>query len=208
MATEHPAVLAPLQALDAEVTLVGVDRQGRVDLQGLSDALSGASGLAVMAANNETGVVSPLDEVAALVREAGVPWHCDAVQLARWAPPMMNAGYGQDITTLALSAHKLGGPQGVGALVVRDGALRPLIVGGAQESGRRGGTPSVAAIGFASTDANFATNLLLATPTEHPSPTSSATRDRTSVAISIGSPSRARAPVTSRNASSRASGST
>ena len=145
--TEHPAVLAPLEALDVAVTHVAVDAHGQVDLQELEAALSGAAGLALMGANNETGVIPPLEPVAALARDAGVPWHCDAVQLARWAPPQMDTGYGQDIMSLSLSAHKLGGPQGVGALVVRGGQLAPLITGGGQEGGRRGGTPSVAAIG-------------------------------------------------------------
>jgi cysteine desulfurase len=147
VATEHPAVLAPLEALGVSTTLVPVDRRGQVDLAQLEAALEGASGLALMGANNETGVLHDLDAVADLVQRSGVPWHCDAVQLARWAPPSLASGYGRAISSLALSAHKLGGPQGAGALVVRGGAVRPLLRGGGQEGGRRAGTPAVAAMG-------------------------------------------------------------
>ena len=147
IATEHPAVLAPLEALSQEVTLVPVGSDGHVNLATLERALEGASGLALMAANNETGVIHDLDAIAALVERTGVPWHCDAVQVARWAAPCLRSGYGRAISSLALSAHKLGGPQGVGALVVRGGAMTPLIRGGGQEGGRRAGTPPVAAIG-------------------------------------------------------------
>jgi cysteine desulfurase len=147
VATEHPAVLAPLEALGRATQLVPVDPQGQVDIPTLERALQGASGLVLMGANNETGVLHDLDAVAEVVQRAGIPWHCDAVQLARWAPPTLNSGYGRALSSLALSAHKLGGPQGVGALVVRGGVMTPLLRGGGQEDGRRGGTPPVAAIG-------------------------------------------------------------
>ena len=147
VATEHPAVLAPLKLPGRKVRYVSVDPRGQVDLEALERALEGASGLLLMGANNETGVIHDLDTVASLVERFGVPWHCDAVQLARWAPPSFSSGYGRAISSLALSAHKLGGPQGVGALVVRGGAMTPLILGGGQEEGRRGGTAPVAAIG-------------------------------------------------------------
>ena len=104
IATEHPAVLAPLEVLSQEVTLVPVGADGHVNLAFLERALEGASGLALMAANNETGVIHDLDAIAALVERTGVPWHCDAVQLARWAAPCLTSGYGRAISSLALSA--------------------------------------------------------------------------------------------------------
>jgi cysteine desulfurase len=100
--------------------------------------------VAVMLANNETGVVQPVAEVARLCRAAGVRLHCDAVQgFGKIAVDFAALG----VDTLALSAHKLGGPQGVGALVVRDGvAVNPLLRGGGQELGLRAGTHNVAGI--------------------------------------------------------------
>ena len=147
LSTEHPAVLAPLAALANPVSYVAVDHQGRVDLESLAQLLPGSAGLFLMAANNETGVIHDLDAVAQLVTRAAVPWHTDAVQLARWAPINLREGYGRALTSLAMSAHKLGGPQGIGALVVRGGTITPLIRGGAQQGARRGGTPPVVAIG-------------------------------------------------------------
>lgn len=102
-----------------------------------------------MWANNETGVLFPVAEIAALCRRRGVPFHCDAVQAAGKVPIDLKA---VPIDYLSLSAHKLGGPKGVGALVVRKGApFAPHLHGGHQERGRRGGTENVAGIvGFGS----------------------------------------------------------
>ncbi|PZW44794.1 cysteine desulfurase [Humitalea rosea] len=147
-ATEHPAVLAATPG----ATPIPVLADGRLDLAAL-DTLLTCSDLAlvcVMAANNETGVLHPLSEIAALCRRHGALLHIDAVQAAgRMALDF--AGLGAD--TMALSGHKLGGPKGAGALLLRPGlTLAPLLAGGGQERGRRGGTealPAIAGMGAA-----------------------------------------------------------
>jgi cysteine desulfurase len=146
-ATEHAAVLE--SAPDAP--RIPVDRAGTIDL-GTLDAMLAAGGPAlvcVMLANNETGVIAPLAEVARLCRHHGALLHVDAVQAAgRMAIDM--AALGAD--SLAVSGHKLGGPKGAGALLLARGRdiAAPLIAGGGQERGRRGGTPALPAIaGFA-----------------------------------------------------------
>jgi cysteine desulfurase len=136
-ATEHPAVLAAAQG----VTLP-VDGQGLIALEALEAALrEGPALVCLMAANNETGVLHPIAEAAALCRAAGALLHVDAVQAAgRVAMPV--AG-----DSLALSGHKLGGPKGAGALLLRGRQEpAPLITGGGQERGRRGGTEPLPAI--------------------------------------------------------------
>ncbi|WP_310473998.1 aminotransferase class V-fold PLP-dependent enzyme [Sandarakinorhabdus sp.] len=140
-ATEHSAVL---QARD-DAQLLPVDGNGLIDLQALAAALAtGPALVAVQAANNETGVIQPLAEVAALVRDTGSLLLVDAVQAAG---KMVMA----DADFVALSAHKLGGPPGVGALIVRDPqGLIAVQHGGGQERGHRGGTPNLPGIaGFA-----------------------------------------------------------
>jgi len=154
-AVEHHAVLEPVEALGGRT--VRVDPTGRVDLDHLASVLdelgSSASVVSVMLANNETGVVNDLDAVAEVVRAhepevPGVPVHTDAVQAAAWLD-LAVAARAADL--VSVSAHKLGGPKGVGALVARRHAhLRPLLLGGGQERGRRSGTLNVAGIvGFA-----------------------------------------------------------
>ncbi len=144
-AVEHHAVLHPVEALGGRV--VGVHGDGRVDLAALDAALDAQVGVvSLMLANNEVGTVQPLAEAAALVaeRSPAAVVHTDAVQAVSWL----------DVATLtapahlvAVSAHKFGGPQGVGALVVRDGvAVEPLLRGGGQERERRSGTHNVAGI--------------------------------------------------------------
>ena len=138
-ATEHPAVLAAAPGAEP----IPVRPDGTVDLDAL-DRLLAAGGPALvclMAANNETGVLHPLDAVAALCRARNALLHVDAVQAAgRVALPA-------EYDSLALSGHKLGGPPGAGALLLRPGLEIPaLIAGGGQERGRRGGTEPLPAI--------------------------------------------------------------
>ncbi len=153
-ATEHASVLEPLRRLAREgfeLTVVGVDRRGRVRLDELEAALAdGAVLAALMAANNETGTLQPVREAAELAHRHGALLHCDAAQAAGKVPLELDA-LGAD--TVALSAHKLYGPKGVGALWIRRGlAVRPepLLDGGGQEGGLRPGTLNVPGIvGFA-----------------------------------------------------------
>lgn len=141
-AVEHASVLA---ARD-DARRVPVDGDGIIALPALAQLLAGQGPMlvSVMAANNETGAIQPLREVAALVHAHGGVLHCDGVQAAGRIPLDM---HGLGIDLLSLSAHKLGGPQGVGALVVRDPAgLRAILRGGGQEAGLRAGTENVAGI--------------------------------------------------------------
>ena len=147
-ATEHASVLDSAAASGAAVELLPVDANGESDLGWLADRLEGWKAedgrpfVAVMAANNETGVVQPVAEISALVHEAEGWLHVDAVQAA--------GKIGIDAIaadTMAISAHKIGGPQGSGALVVGCGvALTRRAFGGGQERGRRGGTENLSGI--------------------------------------------------------------
>jgi cysteine desulfurase len=147
-AVEHPAVrgaAAHLEAAGYEVTRVGVDANGLIDPNELAKTLRPDTALvAVMWANNEVGAVQPVQELADLCREAGVLFHVDAVQAAG----RLDIDVSQvSVSTLALSAHKFYGPQGVGALYVREGvSLLPVLFGGGQEKGLRSGTENVAGI--------------------------------------------------------------
>lgn len=144
-ATEHHAVLDTVRSRAGRV--VGVDPMGCVDLDALNDALDGdVTVVSVMAVNNETGVVTDLQPVIELVREVAprAVVHTDAIQAPCWLDLSTQAA-GVDL--LSLSAHKFGGPQGVGVLAVRpDVSLRAQLLGGGQERGRRSGTQNVAGI--------------------------------------------------------------
>ncbi|HUR43208.1 MAG TPA: cysteine desulfurase family protein [Aestuariivirga sp.] len=148
-AIEHPSVLEAAKASGKRVEIIPVISAGIVDLEALRSMLPGPKTLvSIMLANNETGVIQPLREVAALVREHDAFLHTDAVQALGKIP--VNFGLlGADMITV--SAHKLGGPAGTGALIIREGLpLEPLIHGGGQELHRRAGTENVAAVaGFA-----------------------------------------------------------
>jgi cysteine desulfurase len=143
-ATEHHAVFAAAPG----AALLPVDREGVADLDALARLLAGGGPALVclMAANNETGTLQPIAEAARICHAAGALLHVDAVQAAgRIAVDF--AALGAD--SMAFSSHKLGGPQGAGALLVtpeRSAGLAPLIGGGGQERGRRGGTPALPAI--------------------------------------------------------------
>jgi cysteine desulfurase len=126
-----------------EVTFLPVDSHGLIDPNEVRRAITSKTVLAsVMHANNEVGTIEPIDEIAAITRERGVLLHVDAVQSVGKVPLSI-----RDIDLLSLSAHKLGGPKGIGALYVRPGvSLVPLIHGGGQESGLRSGTENIAGI--------------------------------------------------------------
>jgi cysteine desulfurase len=147
-AVEHPSVDAPLRALEAEgwrVSRVPVGADGRVEASAMSAAVRDDTALiSLIWANNETGVVQPVQEVAELARQRGVPFHSDATQALGKLPVDLHE---TPVDLLALSAHKLNGPTGVGCLVARRGvAWEPLLLGGPQERRRRGGTENVTGI--------------------------------------------------------------
>jgi len=152
-AVEHDAVLAAA----GDAARVAVDREGRVDIGALERLLAAGHApalVSVMWVNNETGVIQPVAEVIRIAHAAGAIVHVDAVQGAGRLDPAPLA----EADLVALSAHKIGGPAGAGALVVRPGlALRPLAVGGGQERGRRPGTENLAGIaGFGAAAAEAA----------------------------------------------------
>lgn len=147
-ATEHPSLqeeVPLLRARGVRVTLVPVGGDGRLDPARFGEALEPGTALAsVQAANHETGVVQPIAELARAAAARRVPFHSDAAQAFGKAPLELAA---LPIDYASFSAHKLGGPKGVGALYVRPGAaLAPLLHGGTQERGRRAGTENVPAI--------------------------------------------------------------
>jgi cysteine desulfurase len=146
-AVEHPAVLDPCAALEragVEVVRVAVLPSGELNLAALERALPGASLCSTMAANNETGVVFPIDRIGALCRAAGVPLHVDAVQAVGKLPMRIRE---LPIDLLSCTAHKIYGPKGAGLLWARRGLkLSPVQLGGHQEKGRRAGTENVAGI--------------------------------------------------------------
>jgi cysteine desulfurase len=147
---EHASVLAPVRALQrrgADVTWLPVDREGRITPTAVAAALRPQTALVSIGwANNEIGTIQPIAALAALCRARGVLLHVDAAQALGKLPLSL-----ADVDLATLSAHKIGGPVGIGALVVRRGvALRPLSWGGEQERGLRPGTENaLGAVGFA-----------------------------------------------------------
>jgi cysteine desulfurase len=148
-AIEHESVLKPARLAGAQVARVG--RSGEIDLAHLGYLIDKAAEntgrpafVSVMLANNETGVIQPVAEIAHMAKAKGALVHCDATQAVGRVPVDINA---LGVDYLTLSAHKLGGPQGIGALVLAgDLPVEPLVMGGGQERNRRGGTENVAAI--------------------------------------------------------------
>jgi cysteine desulfurase len=145
---EHPAVLGLCQHLEKKgyrVTWLGVDEEGRLDLDELSDSLTDDTALvSLMAANNETGVMFPVAQIGEIVKQKEIPFHVDAVQVAgKLALDVKNS----PIDLLTISGHKFYAPKGIGALYVRRGlTLPPFMIGGHQEKNRRAGTENVAGI--------------------------------------------------------------
>ena len=145
---EHPAVKNLYEQLSTQgyrTTFVPVNADGELDLDYLYDNLTdGTAIVSIMWANNETGVIFPVEEIAAEVRKRGIVFHTDSVQAAGKVPIDVKAS---PIDMLSLSGHKLHAPKGVGVLYVRKGTrFSPFLVGGHQEGGRRGGTENVASI--------------------------------------------------------------
>ncbi len=149
-ATEHSSVLKQVASLvasqGAEADFLKLNELGLVDLQALENTLKEGdiAVVTVMYANNETGIIQPIADIAALCKKYAVPFHTDAVQVVgKQAVNFAELG----CNTLSLSCHKFAGPKGVGALIV-DGktALEPLVIGGGQERGRRGGTENTLGI--------------------------------------------------------------
>jgi cysteine desulfurase len=145
---EHPAILATCEALEsagAEVTYVSVNASGRVETAAIEDAIRENTILiSVMHANNETGVIQPIEEVAAIAKTRGILVHTDAVQSVGKIPVNVR-DLGVDL--LSLSAHKIHGPKGIGVLYIRKGTkIVPFMTGGSHERKRRAGTENVPAI--------------------------------------------------------------
>lgn len=141
---EHDSVLAPARASGVRLVDIPASVNGVASLDSSAQAPAGRGLLTLQMANNETGVIQPVRETAAIARARGLVVHTDATQAAGRVPVSLT-GLGVDL--LSLSSHKIGGPKGIGALVVRDGtAIASYMRGGGQERRRRAGTENVAAI--------------------------------------------------------------
>jgi cysteine desulfurase len=145
---EHPAVLSTCRELQSHgytVIELGVDKQGRLDLDELEKQINDDTALVtIMYANNETGVIFPIEQIAELVKSKGSIFHTDAVQAVGKIPLNLSKS---NIDLLSLSGHKLHAPKGIGALYVRKGTrIQPFMLGGHQEKGRRAGTENVPGI--------------------------------------------------------------
>ena len=142
---EHPAVLNVCKYFGKngyDVTELGVNKDGMLDLDELRDSIRDNTAIvSIMHANNETGVIFPIEEIGKIVKEKGVIFHCDAVQAIGKIPVNLK---NSNIDLLSMSGHKLHAPKGVGVLFIRKGVrIDPLIIGGHQEDNRRSGTENV-----------------------------------------------------------------
>jgi cysteine desulfurase len=145
---EHPAIKNLFEQYGKEgyrVSFIPVDREGRLDMQAFQDSLTDDTAVvSMMWANNETGVLFPIEDVAAELHERGILLHTDAVQAVGKVPIDLVR---TPVDMLSLSSHKLHGPKGIGALYIRKGTkFKPLMLGGHQEQGRRAGTENVPGI--------------------------------------------------------------
>jgi cysteine desulfurase len=145
---EHPAIKNLYETLSKQgyhVTFVPVDNEGRLDLDYLYNSLNDDTAIvSLMWANNETGVIFPVEEISREVKDRGIIFHTDAVQAAGKIPIDVNT---TGIDMLSLSGHKFHAPKGIGVLYIRKGTkFSPYMIGGHQEEGRRGGTENVASI--------------------------------------------------------------
>ena len=142
---EHPAVgnvSTYLSRKGYHVTELVVDREGRLDLDELKESITDQTAIvSTMYANNETGVIFPIEKIGEIVKEKGIPFHTDAVQAVGKIPINLKKS---TIDLLSLSGHKLHAPKGIGILYIRKGTkFSPFMIGGHQEKGRRGGTENV-----------------------------------------------------------------
>jgi len=145
---EHAAIKNLFESLSKKgyrTTFVPVDREGRLDLEALYDSLTDDTAIvSLMWANNETGVIFPIEEISRRVKERGIIFHTDAVQSVGKIPIDLSR---TGVDMLSLSGHKIHAPKGIGALYIRKGTkFAPFLIGGHQEKGRRGGTENTAAI--------------------------------------------------------------
>ncbi len=145
---EHPAVLATCREIQAQgykVIELGVDKYGQINLDELESQVDDDTAIVtIMYANNETGVIFPMDKIAEIVKAKDVVFHTDAVQAVGKIPLNLNKS---NIDLLSLSGHKLHAPKGIGVLYIRKGTrISPFIVGGHQEKSRRAGTENVSGI--------------------------------------------------------------
>jgi len=145
---EHPAVLSTCRAMENHgyhIVELGVDKNGRLDLDELEKQVDDNTALVtIMYANNETGVIFPIEKIGEIVKNKNVPFHTDAVQVAGKIPLNLK---NSTIDLLSISGHKLHAPKGIGILYIRKGTrFSPFIIGGHQEAGRRAGTENVSSI--------------------------------------------------------------
>jgi cysteine desulfurase len=159
---EHPSIEEPVEILEREgwrVTRIGVDRDGILDENEVAEAIGEDTALvSIIWANNETGILQPMERIVALANERGVPVHADATQAVGKVPVDLRE---VPLDLLSLSAHKFNGPKGVGCLISRSElAFESILHGGPQERRRRGGTENVAGIAGLGTACELATREL------------------------------------------------